>query len=223
MTIAVEKPITIGVTGTHSTGKSTFLARLAHDLRKNNIQVATVADLGEQAQRLGLPILHNHTWASTMWFITHGISLELAVWPHAEVVLVDRPVPDALAYYRAALAHRDEHADPDTHARLEAVVRSHVHVYDLLYRTTLDPDIPLGTDKPRDPDTAFRRLADHHVRQVLHDLDISHTPLHADEHDQALTHAVRYILARLTEPPVNTPAPQRIPTDASDPARGGGP
>jgi len=202
---AVEQPVTIGVTGTHSTGKSTFLARLAHDLRTHHIQVATVADLGEQAQRLGLPILGNHTWASTLWFITHGISLELAVWPHAEVVLVDRPAPDALGYYRAALAHRHETPDPDIHARLEAVVTSHLPAYDLLYRTTLDPAIPLGTDKPRDPDATFRRLADHHIGQVLHDLHIPHTPLHATDHDHALERTVDFVLHKITTLPQPLP------------------
>jgi len=88
----VEPPITIGVLGAHSTGKSTFLARLAHELRRRHVQVATVADLGEQAQRNGMPILFNHTWASTLWFVTKGISQELEAWAHAEVVLVDRAI-----------------------------------------------------------------------------------------------------------------------------------
>lgn len=97
--VEVEPPVVIGVVGTHSTGKSTFLARLAHDLRAQGVQVATVADLGEEAQRRGLPMLFNHTWASTLWFITRGISQELEAWPHADVVLVDRAAPDALGYY----------------------------------------------------------------------------------------------------------------------------
>jgi len=42
----VDRPVTVGVTGTHSTGKSTFLARLAHELRLRHIEVATVAGKG---------------------------------------------------------------------------------------------------------------------------------------------------------------------------------
>ncbi|WP_158854517.1 AAA family ATPase [Saccharothrix deserti] len=151
MTAEVEKPVVVAVLGTHSTGKSTFLARLAHELRREQVQVSTVADLGEQAQRVGLPILRNHTWASTLWIITRGISNELEAWLHADVVLVDRAVPDALGYYRAALAHRGEHPDPRVWARLEAIVRDHSTHYDLLYRTTLDPDTPLGESKPATP------------------------------------------------------------------------
>jgi hypothetical protein len=205
VTERVEKPVVVAVLGTHSTGKSTFLARLAHDLRREQIQVATVADLGEQAQRIGLPILRNHTWVSTLWIITRGISNELESWLHSDVVLVDRAVPDALGYYRAALAYRGEQPDPDVQARLEALVRDHSTSYDLLYRTTLDPDIPLGDGKPRDPDQTFRSLADHHVGAVLRDLDLPHRLLPADGHDHALHDALDFIRGRLSGTPDSHP------------------
>lgn len=202
MTGEVEKPV--AVLGAHSTGKSAFLARLAHALRREQVQVSTVADLGEQAQRIGLPILRNHTWASTLWIITRGISEELEAWMHADVVLVDRAVPDALGYYRAALAYRGEQPDPRVQARLEALVRDHSTSYDLLYRTTLDPDIPLGDNKPRDPDQTFRQLADHQVAAVLHDLDLPHRLLPSDGHDKALDDARDFIMSRLSGAEGNT-------------------
>lgn len=193
----VEKPLVIGVLGTHSTGKSTFLARLAHDLRRQHIQVATVADLGEQAQRTGLPILHNHTWASTLWFATRGISYELEAWRHGDVVLVDRPVPDALGYYRAALEYRGEQPEPKTLAYLESLVRGHSVHYDLLFRTTLDTSIPLGDNKERDEDSEFRVLADRYVGGVLEELNLAHELLPADGHDQALFRAIDFVTASL--------------------------
>jgi hypothetical protein len=205
VTAGVEKPVVVAVLGTHSTGKSTFLARLAHDLRREQVQVATVADLGEQAQRIGLPILRNHTWASTLWIITRGISNELESWLHGDVVLVDRAVPDALGYYRAALAYRGEQPDPDVQVRLEALVRDYSTSYDLLYRTTLDPDIPLGDGEPRDPDQSFRALADHHVGAVLHDLGLPHQLLPVDGHDHALHDALDFIRGRLSETEDNRP------------------
>lgn len=194
----VEQPVTIAVLGTHSTGKSTFLARLAHDLRRQHISVGTVADLGEQAQRVGLPILYNHTWASTLWIMTRGISAELEAWLHSDVVLVDRPVPDALGYYYAALEYRGDTPDHAQVARLEHLARGHCHRYDLLFRTTLDPTIPVGGNKTRDTDAEFRVLADKHVGRVLHDLDLPHTELPADGHDDALDRAITFITARLT-------------------------
>jgi signal recognition particle GTPase len=96
--VIIERPVTIAAAGAHSTGKSTFLARLAHALRRHDLEVATVADLGEEALRIGLPILHSHTYASTLWIMTRGISQEIATWAHIDVLLIDRPVPDALGY-----------------------------------------------------------------------------------------------------------------------------
>ncbi|MCK2241000.1 MULTISPECIES: AAA family ATPase [unclassified Crossiella] len=194
----VEQPVTVAVLGTHSTGKSTFLARLAHDLRRRHISVGTVADLGEQAKRIGLPILFNHTWASTLWIMTRGISDELEAWLHSDVVLIDRPVPDALGYYRAALEYRREMADPVQIAKLEEIARGHSNRYDLTFRTTLDPTIPLGDNKIRDSDTEFRMLADRHVDEVLRDLELPHELLPADGHDAALDQAITFVTNRLT-------------------------
>jgi predicted ATPase len=193
----VERPVTIAVAGTHSTGKSTFLARLAHRLRREGIEVATVADLAEQAQRTGLPILHNHNYTSTLWIMARGISEELASWPHADALLVDRPVPDALGYYLAALDYRAETPDPTLLGHLRTIAGQHSAHYDLMLRTTLDPTMPLGAG--RDRDSRYRQLADHHVEAVLHELGIGHVTLHSDQHDAALERAAEFALARLDE------------------------
>jgi hypothetical protein len=198
VSVPVDRPVTIAVLGTHSTGKSTFLARLAHALRLEDIQVATVADLAEQAQRIGLPILFNHTFTSTLWIITRGISNELEAWLHADVVLIDRAVPDALGYYRAALAYRNEVPDPAAVAYLESLVEAHSSNYDLMLRTTLDPAIPLGDNKTRDSNSDFRVLADHYVNRVLHELRLPHELLPVDGHDQALARVLAFATARLS-------------------------
>lgn len=194
----VDRPVTIGVLGTHSTGKSTFLARLAHELRLQDLEVATVADHGEQAQRIGLPILTSHTFTSTLWIITRGISNELEAWLHADVVLIDRAVPDALGYYRAALAYRHEQPNPAELTYLETLVTAHSRQYDLLLRTTLDTRIPLGGNKKRDAGIDFRMLADHYVNQVLRELRLPHELLPPDSHDQALVRVTAFTTARLT-------------------------
>jgi hypothetical protein len=190
---AVERPTIVAVTGAHSTGKSTFLARLAHALRNDGLEVATVADLGEQAQQIGLPILHSHTWASTLWIMARGIANEIATWPHCDVLLVDRPVPDALGYYRAALAYRGERPDPGIYADLVALASGYAVHYDLIFRTELDTDLPLGTNKVRDRNQRFRVLADHYIRGVLTDLAIPHRSLPIHEHDTAIAFAREFI------------------------------
>ncbi|MCA1703652.1 MAG: hypothetical protein LC808_10500, partial [Actinobacteria bacterium] len=63
--------------------------------------------------------------------------------------------------------------------------------------TTLDPDLPLGDNKKRDSDTAFRVLADHYVNRVMHELRLPHELLPADGHDQALSRALAFATARL--------------------------
>jgi AAA domain len=196
--VNVERPVTIAAAGAHSTGKSTFLARLAHELRRADLEVATVADLGEEALRIGLPILHSHTYASTLWIMTRGISHEIAAWAHVDVLLIDRPVPDALGYYHAALAHRDEQPDPEALRHLRSLAAHHAVHYDLIYRTTLDDQVPLGTNKPRDRDLRFRALADTHVHRVLTDLAIPHRQLAADAHDAAVEDAARFALDQLS-------------------------
>lgn len=188
--LQVPRPVTIAVAGTHSTGKSTFLAQVAARLRDQGLVVATVADLGEAAQRAALPILTEHTWASTLWIMTRGLSLEIESWPLADVVLVDRPIPDALGYYRAALDYRHEAPDSARLAALTAFVRYHTDHYDLIYRTVLDPTIPLGSNKPRDTNDEFRALADRRVADVLNDLGLAHVPLPADGHELAIAQAV---------------------------------
>lgn len=195
--VSVHRPVTVAVAGAHSTGKSTFLATLGDELRRRDLRVATVSDLGEKARRAGFPILVQHTWASTLWIITQGISNELAAWIGADIVLIDRPVPDALGYYRAALDYRGEQPDPTTIRYLETITREHAALsYDLIFRTQLDPTVPLGTNKPRDADARFRQLADRHVAQVMVELHLDTEPLTHAEHDTALACALDFATAR---------------------------
>jgi hypothetical protein len=129
--------------------------------------------------------------------LLEGISNEIATWAHVDVLLIDRPIPDALGYYLAALDHRGEAPDPDALAHLRCLAVRHSVHYDLLYRTTLDQHIPLGTDKPRDRDQRFRALADIYVGRVLTDLGIGHRLLPADRHTTAIDEATRFALHRL--------------------------
>ena len=68
-------------------------------------------DLGQQAQQIGLPILHGHIYTSTLWIMTRGIREEVGAWPRCDILLIDRAVPDALGYYLAALDYRSETPD----------------------------------------------------------------------------------------------------------------
>ena len=197
VTAAFVRPVTIAVTGTHSTGKSTFLQKLADRLHRDRVEVGIVQDLGVEAVELGLPILDRHTWVSTLWFITRGMSLEAQAWSAVDVVLIDRPVSDALGYYEAALESRGDQADPSHMFQLEHMVVRHVRHYDLILRTVLDPAIPLDRSKPRGTDLTFRALADQHVAKVHERLGIDHVLLSADGHERALLETTAFIRGRL--------------------------
>ncbi|MGO4616827.1 AAA family ATPase [Nocardia sp. 2YAB30] len=138
--------------------------------------------------------------------MTRGISNELEAWLHGDVVLVDRAVPDALGYYRAALDYRGETPDPDGWAYLETLARAHSDRYHLVFRTQLDPDIPLGTNKTRDGDQQFRTLADHYVGAVLNELTLPWLPLAADGHEAALALATGFVSKQLGDDAIPGPA-----------------
>ncbi|MEV6278875.1 AAA family ATPase [Nocardia sp. NPDC051832] len=195
----VFRPVTVAVMGTHSTGKTTFINKLAGRLRRDRIEVEIVADLGSLALEAGLPILAEHTWASTLWIIARGISTELEAWTRADVVLIDRGAPDALGYYEAALETRNHPADPRHLKHLEEIVVGHSRHYDYVLRTVLNPEEPLGLSKPRDTDLEFRALADQHIEAVLQRLGIGHDTLTSDGHDRALVDATAFIKGRLAD------------------------
>lgn len=164
----MTRPFKIAVTGTHSTGKSTFLKQLRSTLEQAGIKAASVHDSAADAWDRGLPILWDHTFESTSWLIGSAILLESAASVNAEVILVDRPVPDALGYLKAALDYTGRSIDAERMRRLEDICRAWSGEYDLVFLTVLDPDVPLG--EGRDKDLAFRSLAGSAVKAVVDEM-----------------------------------------------------
>jgi hypothetical protein len=106
----------------------------------------------------------------------------------AEVILVDRPVPDALGYLLAALEHTDRELEPSRLDRLETICRAWSAEYDLVFLTVLDPNVPVG--EGRDDDAIFRRLAGAKMAGVV-DRYIPHRRLlHNGERAEAVAAAV---------------------------------
>lgn len=155
----------IAVAGTHSTGKTTFLKGLEERLISAGHAVSYVHGSAAEAQDLGFPILKNHTFESTAWLIGQAIRLETAATLTAEVVLIDRPVPDAFGYLIAALRMTHRSIDQARLGRLEAICRAWSQEYDLVFATRLDESIPIGPD--RDHDAAFRAVADKAIGEIL--------------------------------------------------------
>lgn len=155
----------IAVAGTHSTGKTTFLKGLEEHLTSAGHAVAYVHGNAAEAQDLGFPILKNHTFESTAWLIGQAIRLETAATLTADVILIDRPVPDAFGYLSAALRMTNRSVDQARLERLEAICKAWIKEYDLVFATRLDESIPVGPN--RDGDGAFRAAADQAIGEVL--------------------------------------------------------
>jgi hypothetical protein len=155
----------VAVTGTHSTGKSSFLDELEPRLVDLDLKVARIGDLPRAAARAGFPILRAHTFESTLWLIAECMRQEAVASLKNDVILVDRPVCDALGYLRAAL-HLSQREIPQRRLdALSAIVEAHTPDYDVLIATELDEGIPLGPG--RDTDDRLRQLAAENIETLI--------------------------------------------------------
>lgn len=161
----MSRPFKIAVAGSHSTGKTSFLTALEPAIRDLGLRVAYVHDSAADAQALGFPILSGHTFESTAWLMAKAIELETAASLTSDVILVDRPLHDALGYLLAALAHSGRSIEPDRMRTLERLCEAWAAEYDLMFVTAIDPGIPVAPG--RDPDLRFRERAAQEVRKVV--------------------------------------------------------
>ncbi|NML43472.1 AAA family ATPase [Ramlibacter sp. G-1-2-2] len=176
--------IYLGIAGTHSTGKTTFVQNVLQLAREHQLSAAVVSDTATRCRDAGFPILKDHTFESTLWIMTSVVKAELEAGLRAELVIVDRPVPDALGYLEAALAATGRHVTSEERAYLYGLAAHHVKRYGLLLKTTLDETIPLGPD--RDPDLGFRRAADRHIEAALSEISTSWFDPNADTTQQRI-------------------------------------
>ncbi|MBT2613639.1 AAA family ATPase [Streptomyces sp. ISL-87] len=187
----VTRPVRIAVSGTHSTGKTTFLQRLEMELRAIGQTVArTPASFAQQAAERGFPKLRQQTAECTEWIISASGAAAAEATLTAGIVLIDRSALDPLAYYLAAHDRALKKPDPATVERLGSLVRAHCASYDLLIATNLDFSLPLGDTRDRDLD--YREAVDRRVHSLLADMRISHLEMgnHPDHQKRALAAAL---------------------------------
>jgi len=172
--VVTANPVRIAITGTHSTGKSTLLRRLEMELRAVGHAVArTTSSLAQKAADMGFPKMHQQTANTTRWIMSAGICAEMEATLTADVVLVDRSTIDPLAYYLATLEHLEQPMHSEQVGELTTIATAHAAGYDLLLATQLDPAVPLGPHRDRDPD--YRARVDHHIHTILGQHAIPHT------------------------------------------------
>lgn len=160
-----RRPVKIGVAGTHSTGKSSFLEALKPVLEEFGLSSTVISGLAEQARELGFSILADHTFDSTLWIMAQGMKLEAEASLGSDVILVDRPAPDALGYLLAALEVSEREETPKRIEELRAIAQAHTGDYDILIVTSLNPGIPLG--EGRDENARLRDAAAKHIDALM--------------------------------------------------------
>ena len=134
--------------------------------------VGRVEDLAHAAVEEGFEVLRGHTFESTLWIISTGIARELAEARRSDIVLVDRAVPDALGYLRAALQHRDDVIAPEKMKMLSDIVRHHSPSYDLVIKTDICHETPIEVDGIRDVDPYYRVMVDQCIEGVVEEFEL---------------------------------------------------
>lgn len=158
------RKVKVGIAGTHSTGKSTFIEQLGSVLSAEGISIGRVADLAKAARDRGFPILTEHNFESTAWIMAEGMRQEAEAALTNEAILVDRPVFDALGYLYAALEISGRLLPARQLEELRSIALAHAGDYDVLVMTQLDPSINLGPG--RDNNHEFRIAAGDKIRGI---------------------------------------------------------
>lgn len=193
----IKPPVKIGITGTHSTGKTTFFDELEPELARSGLRVCRISDIARAAKSLGFPILTEHTFESTLWIIAECMRREAeASLTNDDVILVDRPVIDALGYLRAALQLSHRTINERRLDELATIVKAHAPDYDLLIATTLDKSIEVG--KGRDPNIEFRDAAGHHIDTLVSELVPSALRMTSMNRSEIFAQATAFVALRLS-------------------------
>lgn len=184
----IGRPCKIAIAGTHSTGKTTLMGRLEKELAARGFIPQYVHDSAANARDLGFPILRDHTFDSTAWMMAEAIRLETVASLSSDVILVDRPVPDALGYLVAALEVTGRTLEASRLKCLDAISTAWVGEYDLILMTELDASIPIGPG--RDNDERFRVAAGKAIASLLARIAPGHVIVRAEGADEALRIAI---------------------------------
>jgi len=189
----ISPPIKIGVTGTHSTGKSTFIEAVRQRLGPG-LRIHRIGDFAVRAKELGFPILRSHNYESTLWIISECMRLEAEASIANDVVLIDRPVIDALGYLNAALQLSGRRIGGKRTAELASIVNAHMPEYDLIVMTSLDSTIQIG--EGRDQDTEFREAAASSIRTLVSETVPDAEVLTSSNQDEIVQRVVALVLSR---------------------------
>ncbi len=165
----------IAIIGTHSTGKTTILNAVAHELTRRS---KTVVILPEYARLCPFPIHEQTTLTAQMW-IQHQQREQENKYDNPEVILLcDRASIDNLAYLERVAGDQDI-------SRVKRAAIAHAKTYAHIFKTQKLP-IDAEADGVRSTDKEFRDEMDERITQLLAEHNVRHTML--SETDDTPTH-----------------------------------
>jgi predicted ATPase len=189
------RKVKVGIAGTHSTGKSTFLEQLDSVLSAEGVAIGRVGDLATAARDRGFPILTDHNFESTLWIMAEGMRQEAEAALSSEAILVDRPVFDALGYLHAALEISGRSLPDRQLDELRSIAVAHAGDYDVLVMTQLDPAINLG--EGRDKNHEFRVAAGEKIRAIAEEAALQPVILTSSNGDDVLDQVLERVRRHL--------------------------
>jgi predicted ATPase len=192
----ISSPMKIAITGTHSSGKTTFLQNLEQELNGAGLRIHRIGDFARRAQGLGFPILTKHTYESTLWIMAECLRCEAEASLQSDLILVDRPVIDALGYLQAALQLSSRTLDSRRSEELMTIATTHTPDYDVLIRTALDSNIEVG--KGRDLDGEFRLAAATAIERLVNQIEPNALILTSANGKELVQRVVEIVRSRLS-------------------------
>lgn len=163
----------IAVSGSHSTGKSTFINQVLNEVVKNGYKATIVTDI---ASSCPLPILRHHTVESTLWIATKSVEQEIEAEYKFDIIIVDRPILDCWAYFQWVC--RNKYADNNFKLlTLKSLIANWLPSYDFIYQTVVDDSIKIEATKGRDLDPIYRNEIAMEMEKASLLFDIKTKPL----------------------------------------------
>lgn len=160
------------------------------------INIGRINDLALRARNLGFPILQKHTYNSTLWIMAEVLRQEAELSLSHDIILIDRPLSDAMGYLVAALAFSGRSLPRNQMEELESMVLKHSYSYNYLIATVLDPSIQLGDG--RDDNIEFRAATAATISDQLEKWSLDHKKLSIHNREQCLEDLVNSLKLQFT-------------------------
>jgi len=189
------RKIKIGISGSHSTGKTTFIKRLEKMLNDKSIKFKTISDL---ATICPLPILHDHTVESTLWIASKGITEEVEAEHNFPVVIADRPILDCWAYFYAVNKNQFDYNTSKLQT-LKNMIANWLPTYDLIYQTVIDDAIKIENNKGRDLDENYRKIIGVEMVEASKLFNVQPRELTSSNTNSELDFLLEFIISKTTQ------------------------